>query len=80
MYREGERQERDELMVHEAAERLSLTESRVRHLICRGIIPARQICKGAPLVIAAKDLNLPEIVTVQEGPDSVDIEPGSATS
>ena len=54
-------------MVHEAAERLSVTESRVRHLIRRGIIPARQIRKGAPLVIADKDLNLPEIATVQEG-------------
>ena len=54
-------------MVHEAAKRLSVTESRVRHLIRRGIIPARQICKGAPLVIAGKDLNLPESATVLEG-------------
>ena len=67
VYREGERQERDELMVHEAAERLSVSESRVRHLIRRGIIPARQVCKGAPLVIAGKDLDLPETGTLQEG-------------
>ena len=67
VYREGERRERDELMVHEAAERLSVTESRVRRLVRRGIIPVRQICKGAPLVIAGKDLNLPEIATVQGG-------------
>ena len=67
VYRERERQERDELMVHEAAERLSVSESRVRHLIRRGIIRARQVCKGAPLVIAGKELDLPETGTLQEG-------------
>ena len=55
-YREGEMQERGELKLAQAAEQLSISEKTVRRLIRRGVIPARQACKGAPWVIDAKAL------------------------
>jgi excisionase family DNA binding protein len=56
-YREGERAERGELTLEEAAERLSVSEATVRRLIAQGAIPADQLCKGAPWVIRAGDLD-----------------------
>jgi excisionase family DNA binding protein len=55
-YREGERAERGETTLEEAAEILKVSEATVRRLIAEGILPARQFCKGAPWVIRADDL------------------------
>ena len=49
-------EERGELKLAQAAEQLSISEKTVRRLIRRGVIPARQACKGAPWVIDAKAL------------------------
>ena len=68
VYREGERRERGELILKEAADRLGVSEATVRRLIQRGIIPAHQACKGAPWVIAEKALNAPQVVLALEGP------------
>ena len=56
VYREGERQERNELTQTEAAARLNISARTMNRLIRRGVIPARQACKGAPWVILAATL------------------------
>lgn len=56
VYREGERQERDELVLAEAAEALGVSTSVVRRLIKDRLLPARQVCKGAPWVMSGADL------------------------
>ena len=61
VYREGERQDRNELTQTEAAARLNISTRTLNRLIRRGVIPARQACKGAPWVISADALGLPEV-------------------
>jgi len=56
VYREGERAERGELTLEEAAEVLALSPSSVRRLIQDSHIPATQFCKGAPWIIKKDDL------------------------
>ena len=56
VYREGERQERNELTLREAAERLGVSMMTVLRQIREGAIPARQACKGAPWVISVDAL------------------------
>ena len=51
VYRDGERAERGELTLDEAATRLNVSKMTVLRLIHAGRIQARQICKGAPWVI-----------------------------
>ncbi len=55
-YREGERQERGEVTLNEAAEMLSLSSPSVRRIIREGHLSANQFCKGAPWIIRAADL------------------------
>lgn len=55
-YREGERQERGEATLDEAATALSISPSTVRRLIKDGQLAAKQLCKGAPWIIRADDL------------------------
>ncbi len=47
-YREGERRERGEVTLDEAAAALSVSPSTVRRLIKDGQLAASQLCKGAP--------------------------------
>ncbi len=61
VYREGERQERNELTQTEAAARLKVSARTMNRLIKRGVVPARQAWKGAPWVISADALELPEV-------------------
>jgi DNA invertase Pin-like site-specific DNA recombinase len=56
VYREGERQERQEFTVDEASSKLGIGITKVRRLIQHKILPARQVCPGAPLIISKKDL------------------------
>jgi excisionase family DNA binding protein len=60
-YREGERAERGEVILHEAASRLGVSKMTVVRLIKDGLLPARQACIGAPYVIREADLDLPEL-------------------
>jgi excisionase family DNA binding protein len=55
-YRAGERAERGEVTLDEAAEILNVSEATVRRLIATGLLPAHQFCKGAPWVIRSADL------------------------
>jgi hypothetical protein len=55
-YCEGERNERGEATLEEAAGKLGVSSSTVRRLIGTGILPAQQFCKGAPWIIRSVDL------------------------
>jgi len=57
-HREGERAERGEATLDEAAERLNVSEATVRRLIAERVLPAQQFCKGAPWTIRIEDLGL----------------------
>jgi excisionase family DNA binding protein len=61
IYREGERAERRELILHEAATRLGVSKMTIVRLIRDELLPARQICVGAPYVIQEDDLNRPAV-------------------
>src|SRR5215211_3125570 len=56
-YREGERTLRGEVTLEEAAKILDVSQATVRRLIQEKIVPAHQLCKGAPWVIRASDLD-----------------------
>lgn len=60
-YREGERAQRHELILSEAASRLGINRMTVVRLIHDGLLPARQVCAGAPYVIHEDDLTRPAI-------------------
>ena len=56
VYREGERQEREELTVEEASIKLGIGKTKVWRLIKHNILPARQVCTGAPWIILKTDV------------------------
>jgi excisionase family DNA binding protein len=60
-YREGERAQRQELVLHEAASRLGVSKMTVIRLVRDGLLRARQICAGAPYVIREDDLEQPAV-------------------
>ncbi len=57
IYRQGERAERGELTLGEAAQTLGVSKPTVLRLIEQRVLPAHQICRGAPWVIQRNDLN-----------------------
>ena len=61
VYRGGERAERHELILYEAASRLGVSKMTVVRLIRDGLLPARQACVGAPYVIREDDLDRPAV-------------------
>ena len=61
-YRKGERAERGEATLDEAAEKLKVSEATVRRLIAERILPAHQFCKGAPWTIRIEDLGLETVM------------------
>jgi excisionase family DNA binding protein len=61
IYREGERAERGEATLDEAAEALAVSSATVRRLIVEGALPASQHCKGAPWVIRIADLRSADV-------------------
>lgn len=60
-YVQGERAERGEATLDEAAVALKVSPSTVRRLIENGALPARQLCKGAPWVILVSDLGKDDV-------------------
>jgi excisionase family DNA binding protein len=74
IYREGERAERRELILHEAASRLGVSKMTIVRLIRDGLLPARQICVGAPYVIQEDDLDLPAVRRAIENGRAVSID------
>jgi len=49
------------VILHEAASRLGLSKMTVTRLIKDGVLPAKQVCIGAPYVIREMDLELPAV-------------------
>jgi excisionase family DNA binding protein len=66
-YRAGERTLRGEVTLEEAAKILDVSEATVRRLIQEKVVPAQQLCKGAPWVIRVSDL---EHQTVRDAADA----------
>jgi excisionase family DNA binding protein len=60
-YREGERRERGDVTLDEAAAALCVSPSTVRRLIKDGQLSANQLCKGAPWIIKAADLERTDV-------------------
>jgi excisionase family DNA binding protein len=60
-YREGERLERGEVTLDEAATALSISARTVRRIIQDGHLAAHQLCKGAPWVIRTDDLQKEDV-------------------
>jgi DNA invertase Pin-like site-specific DNA recombinase len=56
VYRNGERAERDEVTLFEAAETLAVSPSTIRRMIVVGVLHGQQVCKGAPWIISRADL------------------------
>jgi excisionase family DNA binding protein len=56
VYREGERAERGEYTLSETATALNISQMTVLRMIRNGVLPAQQLCKGAPWVIKAAAL------------------------
>ena len=50
-YQKGERKARGEVTLNEAADILAVSPSTVRRMIGIGLLPAGQLCKGAPWII-----------------------------
>ena len=61
VYKPGEREERGEATLEQAAEALGTSKMTVLRMISAGSLKASQACKGAPWVISACDLQLPEV-------------------
>ena len=75
VYRKGEREERGELILSEAAERLSADPATVRRLIRSGVLPARQACKGAPWIIREDALTNPDLLAELAGRRPLTVNP-----
>lgn len=60
-YVAGERQERGEATLREAAELLAVSPSTILRMISTGLLPAKQLCKGAPWVLQLADLQREDI-------------------
>lgn len=61
VFRQGEREERGEVTLEQAAEALQTSTMTVYRMIGAGKLPARQVCRGAPWVIKRSDLERPEV-------------------
>ena len=57
VYREGEREERGEMTLEQAAQALGLSKMTVLQIIAAGHLPAHQACKGAPWAIRREDVS-----------------------
>jgi len=56
VYKKGEREKRNEMIIDEVSMALDISVSKVRKLVKHGIIPAEQVCIGAPWIIKRQDL------------------------
>lgn len=60
-YRDGERAERGEVTLEEAAKLLGVDVTCVRRLITSRVIAATQLCRGAPWIIKRSALEIPSV-------------------
>jgi len=79
VHREGERAERGEVVLREAATRLGVSKMTVVRLIKDGLLPAKQACIGAPYVILQADLDRPEVKRAIANARAVSADPRQGT-
>lgn len=60
-YREGERAERGEVTLDEAATALSVSPSTILRMLNDGTLPGQQFCKGAPWIIRLQDVESKDV-------------------
>ena len=76
VYREGEREQRGEVTLEQAAKVLGVSTMTALRVIATGAIAATQACRGAPWVIARSELDRPElrscVVTARKPPLTAD--------
>jgi hypothetical protein len=60
-YQEGERKVRGEVTLNEAADILAVSPSTVSRMIGNGLLPAQQLCKGAPWIIQEATLHTEQV-------------------
>jgi excisionase family DNA binding protein len=65
VYRVGERADRGELVLHEAAARLGIGKTSVVRLISSGALAAHQVCPGAPYVISEAALSAQSVTAAR---------------
>jgi excisionase family DNA binding protein len=68
VYKPGEREERGEATLEQAADALGTSKMTVLRMISAGSLAASQACKGAPWVIKVDDLQRPEVRAAIVGP------------
>jgi DNA invertase Pin-like site-specific DNA recombinase len=56
VYRDGERAERGEVTLDEAADILKVSRATAYRMVSTGVLPAQQLCTGAPWIIRLADL------------------------
>ena len=66
VYREGEREERGEITLEQVAKTLGVSQITVLRVIRAGVLPAQQLCNGAPWVIRRDDLERPAVRNAME--------------
>ncbi|MEE8057706.1 MAG: recombinase family protein [Pseudomonadales bacterium] len=67
VYTVGEREARNEMTVYEVSTELNITVSQVRRFLKQGIIPAEQVCKGAPWIIKQQVLQSASVIQAVSG-------------
>lgn len=58
VYRDGERAERGEVTLDEAAGTLKVSRATAYRMVTSGVLPAQHLCAGAPWIIRVADLQL----------------------
>ena len=61
VYKEGEREARGEMTPEEVSQTLGISVSKVRKMIKQNILPASQVCTGAPWLIKKEVLSLEQV-------------------
>jgi len=67
VYRDGERAQRGELNLDEAAKELGVSKMTVLRMIDRGILAGQQECKGTPWIIRKVDIQSPAVARAAAG-------------
>lgn len=58
VYKKDEHHQRGELTIIEVSEKLKISQQTIMRLIKRQILPAKQVCKGAPWIVEEKAVNI----------------------
>jgi len=70
VYEEGEVERRGQMFLDQAAMRLGIHKSKIYKSIRRGLLPATQVCQGAPWIIAEAELARNESMLSNNEPGS----------